>query len=215
MKANQIIVALDGMDRKQALTTAWHLSSMVWGFKINDLLLEHGLDLVRDLKCLGRVFADVKLYDIPQTVTNSVTRLARAGADFITVHASGGKDMIHAAVESCESSRILAVTALTSMNDAASQEVYHRSIDETVWDLAHLSMEAGAYGIVCASSEVTMLSHLPIAKVVPGIRLEASDDDQVRIGTGKGADYIVVGRPITMSSDPVKALEEIINATDN
>lgn len=220
MESKQIIVALDGMDREQALMTAWTLSSYVWGFKVNDLLLGYGLDIIRDLKCLGCVFADVKLHDIPKTVVNGTTRLSEAGADFITVHASGGKEMIKAAVDNAGDSKILAVTALTSLDESSVQEVYCRSVEETVWDLAHLANDAGAHGIVCSSNEVSMLAHLKMLKVVPGIRIgPVVKDDQKRTGTGDGADFFVIGRQITQSRDPMKALQKILNGgndgTDN
>lgn len=211
MKSNQIVVALDGMGREEALTLAWTLASSVWGFKVNDLLLTYGLDIIRDLKCLGRnVFADPKLHDIPQTVANCVTRIADAGADLITVHASGGKDMIQAAVEAATDAKIIAVTALTSMDEPTIQEVYCRSVEETVWDLSHLAVEAGVHGIVCASGEVAMLKHLNVIKVIPGIRTVPTPDDQRRTGVGQGGDLFVVGRPITQAKDPIQALNQLL-----
>jgi len=216
MQSNQIIVALDGMDREEALMLAWTLSSTVWGFKVNDLLLSCGIEIITELKCLGKVFADPKLFDIPKTVGNSVRRLAHAGADLITVHASGGKRMMKAAVENCGESKILAVTALTSMDEAEVHEIYHRPVEETVWDLAHLAYEAGTHGIVCSSREVNLLKHLNFIKVVPGIRVKnVEGDDQKRVGDGGGGDLFVVGRPISESADPIKAIESIIKGVND
>lgn len=200
----QIIVALDGMKREDALSMAWTLSSHVWGFKVNDLLFEHGLEIVNDLKCLGKVFVDPKLYDTPSTVANSVMRLSIA--DFITVHASGGKDMLRAALENAGDAQILAVTALTSMNDATTQQIYGKPAAETVWDLAHLAKDVGVPGIVCSSHEVNMLKHLDLVKVVPGIRFEETGE---RTGTGINADFIVVGRVVTKASDPIKVIRRL------
>lgn len=210
MKSEQIIVALDGMEREDAITLAWTLASSVWGFKVNDLLLTCGLDIIRDLKYMGRVFADPKLYDIPQTVANSVSRLAGAGADLITVHASGGKTMMEAALDQCSNAKILAVTALTSLEDADVQPVYHRNVAETVWDLAHLAYDTQVHGIICASHEVLALKHLNFMKVVPGIRIGDTTDDQRRTGIGIGADLVVIGRPITQAEDPLEALKTIV-----
>lgn len=211
MKPEQVIVALDGMDREQALLMAWTLSSKVWGFKVNDLLLTYGLDIIKDLKGLGRVFADPKLYDTPKTISNSVSRLADAGADLITVHASSGRDGLQSAVESAGNAKILAVTILTSMDEPTVQDVYCRSIEETVWDLAHLANDSGAHGIVCSSQEVGLIKHLNLIKVVPGIRLGVIDnDDQRRIGNGSGADLYVIGRPLTQASDPLVALNKLL-----
>lgn len=209
MNLNQIIVALDGMTREQALTTAWTLSSHVWGFKVNDLLLTYGVNIIEDLKCLGNVFADPKFYDIPNTVANGVSRLAEAGADLITVHASAGKESMQAALDSAGNAKILAVTVLTSMTESQVREVYCRSIDETVWDLAYLAKEVGIHGIVCSSQELELIRHLDMLKVVPGIRLDGQDD-HCRIGDGAGADLFVIGRPITKASDPVAALKKFV-----
>ena len=96
---HKIIVALDGISEKEALRMAKILKGRVWGFKVNDLLFEDGR-IIAKLKKFGNVFADAKLHDIPNTVGNSVARLSRAGADMITVHGSGGIEMMKAAKQS-------------------------------------------------------------------------------------------------------------------
>lgn len=208
METNKIIVSLDGMDRKKALLLAWTLASQVWGFKVNDLLLSEGVEIIKDLKCLGRVFADPKLYDTCKTVANSVFKLVDAGADLVTVHASGGKEMMKAALDNAGQAKIIAVTVLTSLDNV--QSIYHRSVDETVWDLAHLAYEANVHGIVCSSKEVKMLHHLDFMKIVPGIRKwPVEGDDQKRVGDGSQGDLFVIGRPITEAADPVEALNRI------
>jgi orotidine-5'-phosphate decarboxylase len=204
------------MEREQALMLAWNLSPYVWGFKVNDLLVSYGLDIVRDLKFLGKVFADPKLYDIPKTVANGVYKLAEAGADLITVHVSGGRQMIKAAMDNAGDAKIIGVTALTSLDDPQIQEVYHRTAEETVWDLAHLAYDCKLDGIVCSSREVEMLKHLNFIKVVPGIRLgRIEGDDQKRTGNGAGADYFVIGRPITEAMDPIEALNQLVRGENN
>ena len=216
MNADQIVVSLDGMDREEALMLAWTLSNIVWGFKVNDLILAYGVEIVKELKCLGKVFADPKLHDIPKTVSNGVRRLSHAGADLITVHASGGGRMIREAVAAAGDAKIIAVTALTSLEDGEVQDVYHRNVEETVWDLAHIAKDSGAHGIVCSSREVQLLKHLDFIKVVPGIRLRGMDgNDQRRTGDGHGADLFVIGRPICESSDPLKTIESIVKGTFN
>lgn len=208
MDTKKIIVALDGMDRDQALMLAWTLSGRVWGFKVNDLLLEYGTEIVRAIRCLGKVFADPKLYDIENTVVNSVLRLSQAGADMITVHASGGEKVIRAAANAAGNSKILAVTALTSFTNQDCQRVYGKPVNEVVWDLAHLACESGAHGIVCSPKEVDMFKHLNLIKVTPGIR-SAPEGDQCRVQATSNADYWVIGRPITAANDPMAALDEL------
>lgn len=106
MKKGSLIIALDGITSKEALEIARKLKGRVWGFKIGDLLYQDN-SLIQKLKKFGHVFVDVKLYDIPNTVANSVKRLSRAGADMITVHASGGIPMMKAAKQNAGKSKII------------------------------------------------------------------------------------------------------------
>lgn len=211
MDGKKIIVALDGMNKEDALSLAWLLSGKVWGFKVNDLIIRYGLDIIKSLKSLGNVFADPKLHDTPQTVANSVSHLS--AADLITVHASAGPQVLKAALDNCRNSKIIAVTALTSMKTADCQAVYGRQPEETVWDLAHLAADVGCHGLVCSALDVSTLNHLNLLKVVPGIRPlgKLPNDDQERIAPGcQQADFLVIGRPITRVADPLQSLDFII-----
>ena len=210
----QIIVALDGMSEKKALDLAVSLKGLVWGFKINDLLF-NGAAIIGKLKKYGKVFADAKLYDIPNTVKNSVTALPTAGADLITVHASGGIEMMKAAKKSAGKSKIIAVTILTSVN--GQQEFLNNSISK----LAKNATNAGVNGIVCSARELKTIAKIgelrSLIKIVPGIRPIWYDknDDQKRIVTPReailaGADFIIIGRPITESLNPAKTVRIIL-----
>lgn len=205
----KVIVALDGLTPAGALKIALELKGKVWGFKINDLLYES--DMIHKLKKFGHIFADAKLYDIPNTVAHSVAKLSAAGADFITIHASGGAEMMRAAKRSAGNSRIIAVTRLTSFGGNAEKEVLK---------LTRGAIEANADGIVCSGRELTSLAcirdFLSLIKIVPGIRPKwyKKSDDQVRTITPQkalnfGANYLVIGRPITKSKNPVKALKDL------
>ncbi|HVZ10854.1 MAG TPA: orotidine-5'-phosphate decarboxylase [Candidatus Paceibacterota bacterium] len=202
---DNVIVALDGMTETEALKFAKLLAGKIWGFKINDLLFSD-IDLIRKLKPYGRVFADAKLHDIPNTVANGVRRLAEAGADIITVHASGGIEMMKAACRNSKPAKIVAVTVLTSAPD-------NKKVTQLVRDAA----AAGVGGIVCSGRDLAIIQQIPAArsllKVVPGVRPDgyAKKDDQKRIVTpayarASGADFIVIGRPIIAASDPEAAL---------
>lgn len=218
---DKVIIALDAMNRSQALDLARTLSGEVWGFKVNDLLLQYGVEVIRELKKLGHVFADPKLYDIPNTVANGVRELAAAGADLITVHASGGKKMLARAAEAAGASRILAVTVLTSFDDAGCSEVYGRPAAKAVNDLATLSASSGVHGIVCSPQELDDVRQFgALMKVTPGIRpsWHGRADDQVRTLTPqqaveRGASYIVVGRPVTEHEDPPRAVRSLFSDT--
>ena len=216
MNTNRIIIALDGMDKSAALAMAKLLSPAVWGFKANDLLIDCGLSIISELKWFGHVFADPKLHDIPNTVANSVRKLSAAGADLITVHASGGRAMIKAAVEAKGESRILAVTALTSLTVDDTQEIYRRPPKYTVLDFSNIAAESSVDGIVCSAQELTLFEGypnlVPLIKVVPGIRpawYEAADDQNRKstpqVALENGATYLVIGRPVIRDSDPYQA----------
>ncbi len=163
-----------------------------------------------------KLFLDLKLHDIPNTVAGAA-RAAVAGCrpDFLTVHASGGREMIRAAVEAAGDTKILAVTVLTSL-DANELAAIGQGDDAQaqVLRLARLAVAAGAGGIVCSPREIALLrKELPkdVILVVPGIRpAGAVKGDQKRVmtpaeATAAGADYLVIGRPITQAADPVAA----------
>ena len=201
-----VIVALDNISQKEALRFAKMFKGRVWGFKVNDLLFGN-IEIIHKLRKFGKVFADAKLYDIPNTVANSVARLSKAGADMITVHASGGVEMMKSAKKNAIQSKIIAVTLLTS-KEGNNKEVARLTRD---------AIRAGVDGIVCSGHELSLVKQIfgskSLLKIVPGIRpvWYKKKDDQKRTITPEeaiksGADYLVIGRPITNSADPVYAL---------
>lgn len=210
-KQKVIIVALDGMKGKEAINIAKDLEGLVWGFKINDILFENK-NIIKKLKRYGNVFADAKLYDIPNTVGNSVKRLATAGADIITVHTSGGNEMLQVAKANAGKSKIIGVTVLTSFKDGNKTKIKK---------LINDAIKAKLDGIVCSGHELGVISKInnskKLLKIIPGIRpvWYKKKDDQKRIMTpkeavGLGADYLVIGRPITSSKDVKAAVEKIL-----
>lgn len=212
IESPHIIVALDGMTPKKALQIARKLHGHVWGFKVNDLLFEDP-HIIRSLKKYGNVFADAKLHDIPNTVANSTRKLAELGADIITVHASGGKEMMRAAQRVAGKSKIVAVTILASQKNTSLRKVL---------TLARDAVAAGLDGIVCSGHEITGVKKIKgVGRrviIVPGVRpsWHTKKDDQNRTMTpakaiSLGADYIVIGRPITQSKDPLKTIRRIIS----
>lgn len=212
---NEIVVALDQMNRHKALEFAAKLEGKVWGFKVNDLLIEYGCNIVADLKRFGKVFADPKLHDIPNTVYNCVDHLCWAGADLITCHLSGGVEMLTAAKNACEKhskrqkSHIIGVTMLTSLTPGNIRQVYRGFPLERLCELAN---KGNVDGVVCAAQEIPFWNLFNnFIKVVPGVRPfgKLPGDDQARFCETARADYLVIGRPITEAEDPVKAVEEI------
>ena len=207
---NRIIIALDKISIKESLKIARDVTGLVWGFKINDLLFED-MKIIPWLKKFGRVFADVKLYDIPNTVSNSVKKLSIAGADMITVHASGGIEMMKAAKKSAGRSKILAVTILTSK---------HSDLRELV-RLTRNALEGGVDGVVCSGLSLSAINRIPgtksLLKVVPGIRpkwYKRKDDQKQtitpRAAVQSGAQFLVIGRPILNADNPSKTVKKIL-----
>lgn len=218
---SQIVIPLDGISRERALSLAATLKGVVWGFKVNDLLLSEGVQIIRDLKPFGGVFADAKLHDIPNTVANGISSLAAAGADLITVHASGGREMLKAAVKHAGEAKILAVTILTSLKEADAEEMFARNIPSLVRSFALLAADSGVHGIVSSPHELELLAnerHLgSLLKVTPGVRpaWHSAKDDQSRVmtpaeATKLGADFLVIGRPITGHENPRAAAELVL-----
>jgi orotidine-5'-phosphate decarboxylase len=172
---------------------------------------------------LGKpVFADAKLHDIPNTVGQAAGALGRYGARWVTVHASGGTAMMRAAVEglggSAPEAGVLAVTVLTSLDEAALRSVGVQDATSVhVARLARLAAQAGTEGVVCSAHELDAVGRAAsgLLRVTPGVRpAGGSHDDQARIATpaaamAAGADLLVIGRPITRAPDPYRAAMQI------
>lgn len=214
---NRIILALDGMHIEDALSFLQEIHTerqeiekdLIWGVKLNTLLLHDGVHLVNLLKQNGfRIFADPKLYDIPQTMTHSINLLDAAGADIITVHCSA----MYKSNE-VDMSKIAGVTLLSSFNEDKCKYIYN---NETEALLLHLSNTAAIndYGyIVCSPEDLNKLISIPTKKICPGIRPEwySKKHDQKRVATPQeaidnGAHLIVIGRPITKAKNKIDAL---------
>jgi orotidine-5'-phosphate decarboxylase len=216
---NRIIVALDTDSPEKALETVARLRGEVGMFKVGmELFPVGGAELVKSIREHGcDVFLDLKFHDIPNTVAGAIRSAAALGVRFVTVHASGGRALLEAAAKAAEGSltTILAVTVLTSLDDADLREVgYSTGARETVLRLAGIAKEAGIGGIVCSAQEVADVRALVrngVVLVTPGVRLpEDAVGDQKRIVTPeeavrRGSDFLVIGRPITQAADPVAA----------
>ncbi len=218
----RIIVALDLPTREAALALARQLSPHPGLFKIGlQLFIAAGPEIVREVRDLGsRVFLDLKLHDIPNTVGRAVESASSLGAEMLTVHLSGGRAMLKAAVQAAPPELLLlGVTVLTSSDEATLRETgVSTSVAEQVTRLAQLGVDAGLRGLVASPHELRALraAHGEEVKIVtPGIRptgTEANDQKRAMTPTEAlraGADYLVIGRPITAAPDPRAALEQI------
>jgi orotidine-5'-phosphate decarboxylase len=219
---DRLIVALDVSSVTEAEALIGKLGETVTFYKIGyQLGFAGGLALAERLAKAGKqVFVDMKLHDIGNTVTQGVKSVARLGASFLTVHAY--PQTMHAAVDARRGTnlRILAVTVLTSYDDAdLAAAGYDFTVAELVAERAAQARDIGVDGIVCSAAEVELVRPLMgpgMVLVTPGIRpMQADADDQKRIMTPSeairaGADYLVVGRPVIAADDPRLAAETIV-----
>ena len=192
-----------------------------------ELFYSEGPRIVRDIKAAGhKVFLDLKLHDIPNTVKKAMRVLAGLGVDMCNVHAAGTIEMMKAAIEGLTAEDgtrplLIAVTQLTSTSEERMQKelLIGAGINETIVKYASNAREAGLDGVVCSPLEAGMVKEAcgsGFITVTPGIRFaDAAKDDQVRITTPArareiGSDYIVVGRPVTAAPDPVEAYQRCV-----
>ena len=163
------------------------------------------------------IFLDLKLHDIPNTVKKTIQGLTSLPIAMLTVHSSGGKDMMMSAIEGVIGTdiKVFAVTALTSLSDDDTYQIYKRNCVEQVNAMIDLAMLAGVDGVVCSPHELEIVKKkTSLLTITPGIRLNDSIDDQKRVMTPQdaislGADYIVIGRPITASNSIADSLAQI------
>lgn len=219
---DRVIVALDVPDLKGLEGLLDRLEGRPSFYKVGlELFIAEGeraIELVR--KRGGRIFLDLKLHDIPETVARAVQSARRIEADLLTVHTSGGYEMLTRAAQAAEGAvKILGVTVLTSLEqDDLRAEGIETTIPEMVKARARIAAKAGIAGLVCSSHEIEAArSAAPgLFIVVPGIRPGgAAAGDQKRIATPEGAirngaDYLVVGRPLRDAAEPAKAFDALV-----
>ena len=217
-----IAVALDAPDLETAARWAGLVTPHVSTVKIGlELYLRYGPGAVASIRGASgvKIFLDLKLHDIPATVTGAARAVARLRPQLITVHAAGGPEVIRAAVEGAPDTTIAAVTVLTSLTQADLERIGMLGpMSDAVRRLAVLAVESGARGLVCSPQEVAALRAEvgpDITLITPGVRPAGSSaDDQARTATPAdalraGADLLVIGRPITGAPDPGAAAAAI------
>lgn len=224
--ASRLFIALDLVDPGAARDLVVRLAPLGVRFKIGmELFYRHGPSIVRTVQGLGGpVLLDLKLHDIPRTVAHAVASIAALEPWGVTVHAAGGPAMLRAAAQAARV-RCLAVTVLTSLDGAMLAQVgVSRPLGEQVARLARLAMDAGCAGVVASPLEAADLRRLLGTEaliVTPGVRpAGVEQNDQARHATpgaafAAGADFLVIGRPVTEAADPETALRHILAALDD
>jgi orotidine-5'-phosphate decarboxylase len=232
--SNRLFIALDFPNPQQALAMAQLLAPLQVSYKIGmQLFYAKGNSILPTLQQSGQpVFVDLKLHDIPNTVAGAVQSLVEQGVDFFNVHTQGGLEMMRAAADSAvktserlgvKKPTLLGVTLLTSLGQ---QDLNHQlkveqsiTVPRYVCHMARQAQDAGLDGVVCSAQEAALLKEVcgdNFLLVTPGIRLSnAKEHDQTRImspaaALKNGAHYLVVGRPVTESTDPCQAVSEIL-----
>ncbi len=226
--SKDVIIACDFSSKEQVMAFLDKFPGKKPYVKIGmELFYAEGPDIVREIKGKGHpVFLDLKLHDIPNTVKKAMSVLRDLQADMVNLHASGTADMMKVALEGltrADGTRplLIAVTQLTSTSQERMQRelLIERPIDQVVMHYASLAKQAGLDGVVCSPLEAGKVHETcgsAFLTVTPGVRFADGDiGDQVRVTTPAkakeiGSDYIVVGRPITASADPVAAYERCV-----
>ena len=226
--AKDVIIACDFSSRAQTLEFLDLFQGRKPFVKIGmELYYAEGPEIVREIKKRGhKIFLDLKLHDIPNTVKKAMAVLSRLDVDMTNVHAAGTVDMMKAALEGLtrpDGTRpmLIAVTQLTSTSEERMQKelLIGASIQDTIAKYAQNAQEAGLDGVVCSPLEASLVKEAcgtGFMTITPGVRFaDAKADDQVRVTTPArareiGSDYIVVGRPITAAADPVAAYERCL-----
>ena len=223
MIEKKIIVALDCDNLKNALDIIKALKQEAFAFKIGyEFFFNFGLEGYKSIQNENiRIFLDLKLHDIPNTVKKGIFAISKLNPYFTTIHLSGGDEMQIAANISKQKTKILGVSVLTSLNSEQAQKFYfNKDIKNIVSNFATYALNNKLDGIVCSPKEIKTIKKITLNKlliITPGIRplnYKGSKDDQERTMTPKeaidiGADYLVIGRPITQSSDPLIELKSI------
>ncbi len=222
---NRVIIPLDVPSVSDALALVDRLGDEADFYKVGfELYTRGGIEVVRELVSRDkRVFLDIKLHDIPNTVARAVEAASDLGVDLLTLHASGGQRMMEAAAEARSGHlKLLGVTVLTSMTMDEMASVWGRkisSVRDEALRLANLGKEAGLDGIVSSALEASWIRQKigpSFLIVTPGIRpAGSSSDDQNRVATPReavrnGADFLVIGRPITRADDPSAAFAAVL-----
>ena len=219
-----VIIACDFKSKEELFTFLKPFEGYNPYLKIGmELFYKEGPSLVRELKEKGfRIFLDLKLCDIPNTVYAAMEKLGTLGVEFVNVHAFGGIEMMKKAreglnaTEAGKKTKLIAVTVLTSIDDEvlSKQLLIDKPVKEVVRQYAMNTKEAGLDGVVCSALEAGMMKEMGLLSLTPGIRLAGdSKDDQKRVATPAlakklGSDYIIVGRSITKAKDPLKAYNQ-------
>ena len=220
--SKSIIVALDEYKQTKFEQVLNQLDSNLCMVKIGSVSF-NSLGREAVIKAANRgfdIFLDLKLHDIPNTVKKSIEGLADLPIKMMTVHTSGGLKMLQESLDAVKDTniKIFGVTALTSLADEDTQIIYRCNAKDHVLAMLELALQSGIHGVVCSPHELSLIkNNSDLLTITPGIRVKSLGDDQSRTMTpkeavGNGSDFLVIGRPITSSTNIRKSLQEIYDS---
>ena len=215
----KIIVAIDTYDHRKAIALVDQLNPGLCKVKIGSVVFNAlGKDFLRLVDQRGfKIFLDLKLHDIPNTVHETILGFENSNIELLTIHLSGGKKMITSAMAAAKiiKTKVIGVSVLTSLNNEDTTALFQSTTSDQVARLFKLASETGIDGIVCSPLELDLAANIlspEMLKITPGIREISVSDDQSRTMTANeaikhGASYLVIGRPISKASNVAKALK--------
>ena len=222
MKKFKSFIALDLKSNQQNINIVKKLSSHVYGFKVGyrsfyNIQSKELVSEIKKSKC--KLFLDLKLHDIPNTVSCAIDSLSKINPDFLTLHISGGKEMMKAAVKSIKKNKlktkILGVTLLTSLDGKDSEKIYkERNTSKLVKKFAEIANNVNIHGLICSGDDLKVLrKYNKLIKITPGVKMFARNDDQKRVtfahnALQDGASFVVIGRELIESKRPLDLLKK-------
>ena len=222
MSSKKVIVALDSNNFNRTIKLVKSLKNEAYAFKIGyEFFFSFGFEGYKKIYSIcPKIFLDLKLHDIPNTIKNGITAITKLKPLFTTIHVSGGDNMMQSTKRIKKSTKILGVTILTSLDNKQTNKYYNnKNISSLVKKFANYAKKNNLDGVICSPNEISQIRKEVGKKfliITPGIRIEDNilGDDQKRIATPKkaislGANFLVIGRPITESRNPLKVLKEI------
>ena len=229
MKKFKAFIALDANSNRKNIEVVQKLHKLVYGFKVGyrSFYNKDADKLIAEIKRKkSRLFLDLKLHDIPNTVSSAIESLKNINPDFLTLHISGGEEMLKSALKNIKKfnlkTKVLGVTLLTSLDGKDSKKIYgEKDTDKLIKKLALIASKAKIAGLICSGQDLKSLKGFKkLLKVTPGVKLLDRKDDQKRVSfvhdaLNDGANFVVIGRELINAKDPMKLLNEYNKKYEN
>jgi len=229
MKKFKAFIALDATNNKKNIEVVKKLYKLVYGFKVGyrSFYNKDSDKLIAEIKRKNsRLFLDLKLHDIPNTVSSAIESLKNINPDFLTLHISGGEEMLKSALKNIKKfnlkTKVLGVTLLTSLDGKDSKKIYgEKDTDKLIKKLALIANKAKIAGLICSGQDLKSLKGFKkLLKVTPGVKILDRKDDQKRVSfvhdaLNDGANFVVIGRELINAKDPMKLLNEYSEKYEN